>query len=160
MLSKGIVLWNCILACTLYQKTSISHTRYCYTSLVLNGKFFGTYKSRTASSSVVFASFDSNQFPRAHASPSVDSSRPARVNKFCKHVVSINGENKVHLLAFVPWFKRHPLSDTCGKPISLWYDDVYDYCGFIPVNMFCTRAITSLDKFNGESVLFVVSCVE
>ena len=140
------------LYCGLYsvsEEDIITHTCYCYTSLVLNGKFFGTYKSRTASSSVVFASFDSNLFSRAHASP-------AGV-KFYKHVVSINGENKVHLLASVSWFKPHPLSDTCGKPISLLYD-LYDYCGFIPVKMCCTRAITSLDTFNGVCTICCSMC--
>ena len=139
----------------------VTHTCKSYTSLVLNGKLFGTYKSRTASSSVVFAPLDSNLFPQARLSPSACTSRPARINKFYKHSVFINGEHKVHLLAFVSWFKCHPMCDTYpGKPISLWFDDLYEYCSFIPVSLFGTRAITSLDKHNGEPVLFVVSCVE
>ena len=44
--------------------------------------------------------------------------------------------------------------------ISVWYYDLFDYCGLVPIQYLDTRAVSLVDKLNGESVLFVIPCVE
>ncbi len=97
-------------------------TCYSYTSVVLKGKLFGSHKSRTSSSSIVTAT---NLFPTSELSSGL---RAARIEKLYKHSVTVDGELKIHLLAYLSWFKPHPQTDSLGKPVSIWYHDLYDCC--------------------------------
>ena len=86
--------------------------------------------------------------------------RAARMEKFFKHTVTIKDEVKVHMLASLSFYKAHPQSLSFGKPTSVWYYDLFDYCGLVPIQFLETRAVSLVDKLNGESVLFVIPCVE
>ena len=129
----------------------IAHTCSSYSSVILNGKMFGTHKSRTAASSIIFGQCDSNLFQQPTAP--LSGLRAARIEKFYKHSTTINGEIKVHLLASLSWYKAHPQNKSFGKPISVWYYDLFEYCGLVPVQFLVTRAISLVDKLDGESVL-------
>ena len=76
----------------------IPQTCYSYTSVVINGRLFGTHKSRTAASSTVIASVDPGLFPTSELSSGL---RAARIEKVYKHSVTVNGELKTHLLAYL-----------------------------------------------------------
>lgn len=121
----------------------------------MKGKLFGTHKSRTASSSIVIAKWDSRIFEDSSAL----SLRAARIEKFYKHSVTIKGENKVHLLCFLSWFKDHSECSSFGKPVTVWYFDLFEHCGLVPVQVLFSRAVSLADKLNNESVLFVCPCV-
>lgn len=132
----------------------LPQTCYSYMSVVLNGKLFGTHKSRSASSSIVMAT---NLFPSSDFSSGL---RAARIEKLYKHNIIVNSESKVHLLAYLSWFKPHPQSSMFGKPVSVWYHDLYDSYSFIPVHLLVSRSVSLIDNLNGESVLFIVPCVD
>lgn len=136
----------------------IAHTCSSYALIVFNGKFFGTHNSRSAASSVIIGHWDSNLFKRPTA-PSLEL-RAARIDKLLKHTVTIIGEVKVHLLASLSWYKAHPRNESFGKPTSVWYHDLFEYCGLVPIQLCISRAVTLIDKLNGEFVLFAVPCVE
>lgn len=78
--------------------------------------------------------------------------------------MTVSGELKTHLLAYVSWFKVHPESNSFGKLVSVWYYDLFDDHTFLPVHLLVSRAVTLIDDLYddlyGESVLFVVPCVE
>ena len=108
---------------------------------------------------MVMASWNSELFIQGAAAAQLEV-RAAKINKFYKHVVTINNEVKIHLLAYLSWFKVHPKNDLFGKPVSVWYYDLYDYCGFVPVQYITSRSLALMDSLDGESVFFVVPCVE
>lgn len=89
--------------------------------LSMYGKHLGSYKSRVSSSSTVIITWNDHLF----GNPQPLKERAARVNYFCKHVASINGKSKTHILANLSWFKDHPKHSSLGSSISIWYHDIY-----------------------------------
>ena len=85
--------------------------------------------------------------------------KAARINRFYKHAASIGGKTKTHLLAHLSWFKPHPKNQGYGKPVSVYYHDLYDHVGFVPVHFISCRCVSLADTLDGESVIFVVPCV-
>ena len=81
--------------------------------------------------------------------------RATRIEKFYKHTVTIKDEVKVHMLA---WYKAHPQSLSFGKPTSVWYYELFEYCGLVPIQFLVTRAVSLVDKLNGESVFCCSQC--
>ena len=132
----------------------IAHTCSSYSSVVLNNKMFGTHKSRSAASSIILGQWDPDLFQRPTAP--LSELRAARIEKFYKHTATIQNETKVHLLAYVSWYKSHPQCHSFGKPVSVWYYDLFEYCGVVPVQFLVSRAISLVDKLNGESVICIV----
>ena len=134
-----------------------------YSSARINEKLFGTHHTRTTSSSVAIAAWDSSLFGLP-SNPCTSSliTRPVRINSFCKHSFSIDGESKTHLLADVSWFKCHPKNTNFGKPTTVWYYDLFESPGihtFLPVQFLQCRAVSLIDTLDNESVLFVCSCI-
>lgn len=130
--------------------TDILHTCWSYSQITFKGKLFGTQKSRTASSSIVIAQLDSVN----------SASGAAKINKFYKHSLNVGTEQKVHLLCSLSWFKPHAKCNSFGKPTTVWYYDLFDHCGIVPVQFLVSRAVSLLDKLDGESVLFVCPCMD
>ena len=85
--------------------------------------------------------------------------KAARINKFYKHSVSINNEVKDHIRVSLSWFQEHPQMYSCGKPVTIWYKDIFQTESLIPVQLISSRAVSLVDKLNGELVLFVVPCI-
>ena len=136
-----------------------------YPSIFANGKQLGSHRSRTASSSIVIANWDNQLFGNCSSSASADrtTTRAARVNFFCKHVVTINGQSKANVLVSLSWFKYHPHNTTFGKPLTVWYSDIFEIggiCSLIPVQFIKCRTVALVDKLDGESVLFVCPCID
>ena len=131
----------------------IAQTCFAYTSLTINGYRFGTHKDRTASSSIVMTYYDPSSFQQCATL------KAARINQFYKHSVSINNEVKDHILVSLSWFQEHPQRSLCGKPVTIWYKDIFQTDGLIPVQLISSRAVSLVDKLNGELVLFVVPCI-
>ena len=132
-----------------------------YSSIFANGKQLGSHRSRTASSSIVIANWDNELF--GNCSSDRTTARAAQVNFFCKHVVTINGQNKTNVLVCLSWFKYHSQNTTFGKPLTVWYRDVFEIggvCSLIPVQFIKCRTVALVDKLDGESVLFVCPCVD
>ena len=146
------------LYCSLYDVSTnnieIAQTCFVYKSVQFKGVRFGSYKDRTSCSSIVMTKFDPGTFLQSTIS------RAARVNKFYEHTVNINGELKVHLLAYLSWFEEHPQKCVYGKPVTIYYDDLFQHTSFIPIQCITSRALSLVNELNGETVMFVVPCVE
>lgn len=101
-----------------YSNVAMSSVYMRYSHLFFNGTILGSYKSRTASSSTVIVSWETNLFAPSSEETGDDICRAARINYFCKHSVTINGEHKTHMLTtFLGLY--HPKKNVFGKPISL-----------------------------------------
>ena len=127
--------------------------------MVVKGRQLGVYKSRFCSSSIVFAKWDSNIFD----SCCISNLRAARIDSFYKHTVTINGNSKAHLLVSLSWYKFHPKHSDFGKPVTVWYCDLFEYYdvySLVPVQFIVIRTVGLIDKLDGESVLFAVPCLD
>ena len=86
-----------------------------------------------------------------------------RINSFCKHTILLDGETKVHLLVSLSWYKYHLKHAECGKPVTIWYHDLFESVGIhslLPVHFLVSRSVCLLDKLDDESVLFLCPCIE
>ena len=95
-----------------------------YSHLSMYGKQLGSFRTRTASSSVVMAEWNTDLF--GHCSLADETStdvvnRAARINYFCQHTNTINGQNKTYILVNLSWFLYHPKYADFGKPITITY---------------------------------------
>ena len=103
----------------------IASTFHKYHTLQLRGKLYGSYKSRSKNSSIIFADLHGE-------------TRPARINFFS--CVSINSQ--VIILVSLNWFKSHPQKSECGKPVTVWEHDLFDECNFYLQTKFCVELNT------------------
>jgi hypothetical protein len=117
------------------------------------GKQLGSSRSRMASSSLVF--IDLKEFNN-------EIIKLARINYFCKHSVIIHPNHQVMLLLNVCWLKEHPKSSTFGKPLSVWYTDLYESINyvFVPIQFVHSRSISLTAKLDSESVLYAVPVID
>ena len=91
-------------------------------------------------------------------STSMTAVRPVRINSFCKHSLSIDGQNTNHLLVSLSWFRCHPRNSDFGKPITVWYYDLFESFGIhslIPVQCLQSKSVSLISKLEQESFLFV-----
>lgn len=134
-----------------------------YSHLFVNGKLLGSHKSRTASSSTVIVSWEANLFGPCSEQSGDVICRAARIQYFCKHTVTINGENKTHMLINLSWFLYHPKKDVFGKPITVWYNNLFEPCGvhtIVPVQLVKCRSVSLVDKLDHEDVFIVIPCID
>lgn len=139
----------------------ISSVYFKYSSVEINGKRVGSHGNRTQSSSIVMVSCNNQLFCTKLAITL--KSRAARVDYFCKHVVTINGENHTVTLVSLSLFKIHPKSSEFDKPVTVYNCDIFEPEGIyslIPVQFIEIRCVSLLDKLDRESVLFVCPCVD
>ena len=117
------------------------------------GKQLGSWRSRMASSSLVFITL--KEFNN-------DAIKIARINYFCKHSVSINQVHKVILLLNLCWLKEHPKSSIFGEPTTIWYTDLFESINyiFLPIQFVHCRAISLVEKLDGETVLYALPLVD
>ena len=115
-----------------------------YCTLELRGKVYGSYRSRSKNSSIVFADLQGE-------------TRPARINFFANVALTVDGIYSQAILVSLSWFKNHPQKNECGKPVTIWECDLFDECNFLPVDKILGRTITLVDKLNDTigNVLFV-----
>ena len=88
--------------------------------------------------------------------------RAARINYFCKHSVTIEGVDKTHLFANLSWFLYHPKHTQLGKPISIWYHDLFEARGvhsFLPVKLIKCCCVSLTDVIDNEEVFVTVPCI-
>lgn len=89
--------------------------------------------------------------------------RAARINYICEHNIVINGQNKTHVLVNLSWFLYHSKHMNVGKPVSVWYDGLFEPPGIhtlVPVQFVNCRGVSVVDLLEGESVLFFVPCID
>lgn len=133
-----------------------------YKSLTVCGKVLW---SPSHSSSLVMAKWDSKYFGSTSSNISLEVSRPLQVQFFVKHPIVINSKILTHILAKVNWFKKHPLHEEYGKPITVWHYDLFESSGIydiIPIQFIQKRTISLVDKIDDVhgSALFVCPCID
>lgn len=121
-----------------------------YLHITMHGKQLGSHNSRMASSSVVLATWDNELFGFL--------SSPHRLflqAQCCQQMT--------HLLVNLSYLKYHPKNMAFGKPITVWYHDLFEDCGIhslIPVQFIRSRSASLIDNLDDESVLFVVEIID
>ena len=124
-----------------------------YQQVTVYGKVLGSYTCRSAASSVVMA-----------VRNPVTAERPAQVNCFARHTVTIADTQHTLLLFRASWYKPHRNKDAYGKPITVWERDIYelpDSRSIVPIQFITSRTISLTDKLPcGETVLLVCPCVD
>ena len=137
-----------------------------YTSIRIFTNVLGAYKSRSSSSCVVMALWDSTFFINSHDNLASEKLyRPARINFFVKHTVSIKGKFTTHLLVSLSWYKHHPLQNHYGKPLSVWECDLFEMPGiysYVPIQLVSCRTASLVDNISDfdPPLLFVVPLVD
>lgn len=140
---------------------TLSNTYLQYSSITLNGKILGSFKGMYASSSIVIANWNYALFGGSFSSDDVP--KTAKIEFFCQHNIMSRGERKSNFLVSLLWFKPHPKNTTFGKPLSVWYYDLFELGGIydvVPLHFIKCRAISLIDKLYGESVLYSCPCIE
>ena len=90
--------------------------------------------------------------------------RPALIHHFAKHSIKLGETILSHYLVNLSWYKHHPDKDVCGKPISVWENDVFETIGLhsiIPIQFIVSRAISLVENIHpySPSVLLTIPCV-
>ena len=92
--------------------TNIDVPGFCwkYQSLHLQGKLLGSHRSRSEASSLVFVTWNCRFFGPVPIIPVADNEvkRPARINSFLLHRISVGGTSLNHILVSLSWFQFHP----------------------------------------------------
>ena len=139
--------------------TDISTICRKYAHISMYNKVLGTHQSNTASSSIVFVYWRYNLFGLPDSFPE----RVACIESFYEHAAVISGQARKHMLASLSFFKVHPKHSDYGKPVSVYYHDLYERDGIyslVPVQFICSRCVSLIDKINGESVLFTTPVID
>ena len=138
-----------------------------FSTITLNGKQLGSYKSRSSSSSLVLSLWNQKLFyPTVeHTGDNECVHRPTRINFFAKHNIEVNGIRHSLILFSASWFKYHPDKDIFGKPITVWECDIYETPGshsIIPVEFIEFRTVSLVDQLSNISghVLLVCPCID
>ena len=129
-----------------------------YSCIVLCNKQLGSHNTRSASSSTIMATWDQQLLGICCAEGGSRVIRAARINYFCKHTVSINGVNTTHLLAHLSWILYHPSQTSLGKPLTIWYNNLFAPSGMhtlLPVQFIKCRAVSTTDKLAEQDKLLL-----
>ena len=129
---------------SLSNNLAINTTYSRYATINIEGKTFGSYKSRSKNSSIIIAEL-------------CDQYRPARINYFAKVSLLVDRAHCSHILAYVNWFKHHTQKDVCGKPVTVWECDLFDLSSFLLVQNIKCRTVSLVDKLDDVygNVLFI-----
>ena len=152
--------------------TVIVNSTYLKYSSLTNGDITYTSKAaRQLSSSTVFARWESNLYgPRPTYSAEAESVftdfsvRPVQILYYAKVSYSTEGseDTRSDLFAVVQWYKPHPSMNHFGKPVQVWFCDLFECSGpqsFVPIcNLVCSCA-SAVYCVCGQSVLVVVPSV-
>ena len=138
----------------MYVNTTFSQ----YSSVLYADTVLGSNQSRSHSSSIVMAEWNSRLL--GPPSESDHELRPVKINFFLKHSLNISGVFHTHLLASVSWFKHHPQKNFCGKPLPVWEPDIYEVHGvhsIIPIQLIKMKTVSLIGTLTVHpgSVLFV-----
>ena len=128
-----------------------------YSSVTVNEIQLETHGSRSRSSSIVMAKWESSLFGSCNTTI-----RAARIDYFCMHSLTLENQTKQTVLAGLSWFKFHPQNTKFGKPTTVWYHDLFESDGLhslVPISFISCRCVSLIDILDGESVLFVCPCV-
>lgn len=129
-----------------------------YKNMSMHNKHIGSFQSRSKNTATVIVSWNKDLF----CSSMANEDRPARINYFAEHNITIDGKLFSHVLVSASWFKHRPDRNYFGYPVTVWECDIFELFGChstIPVQLIKARTVSCLYKLNEESVL-LVPCVD
>lgn len=135
-------------------RSGISSAVYKYSQFNLSDEVFGSQGSRSKRSSYILAKWCGRG-----TQIETNNLRPACVQYYFKHSVSVDGSFKSHFFAFVEWFKAHDSRHLLGGPTEIWCHDLFEPLGpasFLPVQRIESKFVAAVDKLSEETVLVVM----
>ena len=82
--------------------------------------------------------------------------RPVIVHYFVQHSFHFNEQPYTHILAVVSWLKKHHAKDSLGKPLQVWWKDLFDSGQtLIPLHFFAGPCVHMDISFEDQTVLLV-----
>ena len=126
-----------------------------FSSVEVGGELYGSSFSRSIRSSYVLASWVSTG-GRINIRDSEP--RAGCVQFYMRQNVSVAGEYKPFLLAYVIWYQDHPERSYFGNPLQVCCKDLFEQLGpasFIPVQRIYSKFVPAFDKVKGENVMVV-----
>ena len=88
--------------------------------------------------------------------PTVDIVHPARIHNFLCHSVYADSVRCSCLLVYLSWYKCHPKVTSIGKPVTIWYERLFEP---FSVQLITCHSVSLNEKLDGETVLFVCPCI-
>ena len=85
--------------------------------------------------------------------------RPAQLQYFLSHSISLSGSEKSHILAHCLWPMEHPRKSSIGKPVEIWCKELYEPAvanTIVPVSTFSSHVIISTDIISNDHVLVTI----
>ena len=85
--------------------------------------------------------------------------RPAQLQYFLTHSISLSGSEKSHILAHCLWPMEHPMKSSIGKPVEIWCKELYEPAvanTIVPVSTFSSHVIISTDIISNDHVLITI----
>ena len=103
-----------------------------------------------------------NNFLFNPSTPIDDELRPARINYFASFYVKVDNEDRPNVIVSVSWFRQHPLKNSCGKPLTVWENDIFEtsICTLIPIQFVNGRTVSLVDIVGLSNALIVCPCVD
>ena len=84
--------------------------------------------------------------------------RPVLIHYFVKHSIEYNCSLQTFALVAVSWLLEHPSKDTLGKPLQIWWKDLYDdHLAFIPIQYIFGPCVYTDYVFEGQTVVLLSS---
>lgn len=84
--------------------------------------------------------------------------RPVHIHYFVKHSIQYNGSLQTFCLVAVSWLKEHGSRDILGKPLQIWWKDLYhNHLAFIPVQYLFGPCVCRDYVLEGQTVLLLSS---
>jgi len=126
-----------------------------FSAIEVVGELYGSSSSRSIRSSYVLASWVSTG-GRINIRDSEP--RAGCVQFYMRQNVSVAGEYKPFLLAYVIWYQDHPERSYFGNPLQVCCKDLFEQLGpasFIPVQRIYSKFVPAFDKVKGENVMVV-----
>lgn len=79
------------------------------------------------------------------------------VHFFVRHSITIHSEQYDHVLLCVSWLKQHVACDALGKPLQIWWKDLFqsNMFSFIPVQYILGECACMDIKYEEQSVLLM-----
>ena len=138
-----------------------------YSSVTLKGKTFSTSKKQNIPY-VVYAQWSEDLFgvpptrlPDSYL-PSANI-RPVDVKYYFKASFTVNSKLYSLNFAYVSWFLPHRQRYAIGKPVELWYDQMYESSGihtFLPIDKLLFRCAFTIMPHEHENLMAVIPFVE
>ena len=106
-----------------------------YSLITFNGKTLGSFKSRSKSSSIVFAEYNGDM-------------RPGHINFFATISVLSNGNLFNPTVVYLSWFAHHDQKNACGKPVTIWEHNLFDSSSFLSLSAVKCTTVSLVDKLD------------